>query len=157
MPARAAAVEVRPLAHADLDAALPLFAGYQRFYRAEPDDARNRAFLERLVEPSDLGVLLGAWQGSALSGIAGLYWTLSTVSAGDVVLMNDLYVDERFRGGGVARALIEAAAEVARARGAPTLRWFTEIDNRRAQALYERFEATRTAYFEYELRVAPDG
>ncbi len=157
MAAGAAGVDVRPLAHADLDAALPLFAAYQRFYRAEPDDRRNRAFLERLVGPSDLGLLLGAWVGGELAGVAGLYWTLSTVSARDVVLMNDLFVEERFRGAGVGRALIDAAADVARERGVAVLRWFTEIDNRTAQALYDRYDAQRTAYFEYELTVTADG
>ena len=49
----------------DLETALPLFAGYQRFYRAEPDDVRNRSFFRRFLEPSDDGLLLGAWSLSA--------------------------------------------------------------------------------------------
>ena len=31
--------------------------------------------------------------------------------------------------------------------------WQTALDNRRAQRLYERFDAERTAWFEYELQL----
>ena len=157
MAGGAGAVEVRPLAHSDLDAALPLFAGYQRFYRAEPDDARNRAFFARLVDPSERGLLLGAWVGGELGGFAGLYWTMSSVSATEVVLMNDLFVAEGFRGTGAGRALVDAALAVARSRGASALRWYTEVGNRTAQALYDRTGAVRSQWFEYELAVQADG
>ena len=152
-----AAVEVRPLVPAEIDTALPLFAGYQRFYGAEPDEARNRAFFSQLVEPSDRGLLLGGWVGGELAGFAGLYWTMSSVSATDVVLMNDLFVAEGFRGAGIARALVDAAAGIARERRASVLRWFTEQDNRTAQALYDRTGAARSAWFEYELPTPRDG
>ena len=152
-----AAVAVRPLAHADIEAALPLFAGYQRFYRATPDEARNRDFFARLLDPSERGLLLGAWIGEELAGFAGLYWTMSSVSATDVVLMNDLFVAEGFRGAGVARALVDAAAGIARERRASVLRWFTEQENTDAQALYDRTGAGRSAWFEYELRTSAGG
>jgi GNAT superfamily N-acetyltransferase len=73
------------------------------------------------------------------------------VSARDVVLLNDLFVVEDARGAGVGRKLIEATVEVARQRGAAKVRWWTELDNRRAQALYESTGASRSAWFEYEL------
>ena len=35
---------------------LPLIAGYQRFYKAEPDEARNRAHFARLLDDHDAGI-----------------------------------------------------------------------------------------------------
>jgi GNAT superfamily N-acetyltransferase len=143
---------VAPLAVEDLPAALPLIAGYQRFYGVErPDDGRNLAFFRRFIAPSDDGLLLGAWKDDRLVGFATLYWTFSSTHAAEVVVMNDLFVNDEVRGGGVGRALIEASVDVARTRGARHLEWLTAIDNRAAQRLYERMDAERSAWFGYEI------
>src|SRR5947208_9666856 len=118
-------IEVRPLRAEELDAALPLIAGYQRFYEAEPDDERNRRFFARFLEPSEDGLVLGAWVGDELVGFACLYWTFSSTRAAEVALMNDLFVAEGTRGKGVGLALIDAAAEASRARGMAHLEWLT--------------------------------
>jgi GNAT superfamily N-acetyltransferase len=146
-------VVVRPIRGDELAALLPLIAGYQRFYGVgAPDDERNAAFFARFVAPSDVGEILGAFgDDGAPAGYACLYWTFSSVSATEVVLLNDLYVVPGRRGGGVGRALIEAAVGVARTRGAARVRWWTAVDNRVAQRLYERTGAERSAWFEYEL------
>ena len=137
-----------------LEDLLPLIAGYQRFYGNDrPDDARNREFFGRFLDPSDHGSLLGAWQGEKPVGYAGLFWTFTSISAREVVLLNDLFVADNARGTGVGRALIAATVEIARERGAAKVRWWTELDNRRAQALYESTGASRSAWFEYELEV----
>jgi GNAT superfamily N-acetyltransferase len=49
-----------------------------------------------------------------------------------------LFVNEAARGKGVAQALIEQVAQVARARGAPKLYWLTHQTNARARRLYDR-------------------
>jgi GNAT superfamily N-acetyltransferase len=98
-------------------------------------------------------MLLGAWDGPGLVGHACLYWSFSSVRACETVVMNDLFVTDAARGGGVGLALIEASLEVARQRGAPGLEWMTELDNRRGQRLYERTGAERTSWFEYELKL----
>ena len=147
-------VDVSPATRDDLAAVLPLFAGYQRFYGQEaPDDERNRAFLERFLQPSDHGLLLVARQGGDVVGFANLYWTHSSVQAGDHALMNDLFVSDRARGGGIGRALIDACRAAARERGISRMSWSTALDNRTAQALYERTGAKRSAWFEYDLDV----
>ena len=135
-----------------LEQLLPLIAGYQRFYGADdPDDAHNREFFSRFIDPSEFGSVLGAWRGDKAVGYAGLFWTFTSVSARDVVLLNDLFVSGNARGAGIGRKLIEATVEIARERGAAKVRWWTEIDNRRAQALYDSTAASRSAWFEYEL------
>jgi GNAT superfamily N-acetyltransferase len=144
-----ARIDARALEHA-----LPLIADYQRFYGVEPDGARNAAFFRRFVDSDDQGTLLGARDaGGSLLGVACLHWRLDTVEAREVVCLHDLYVVPEARGTGAGRALLEAAAAVARARGAPSLVWSTAPDNTTAQRLYDATGATRSEWFEYDLSV----
>jgi GNAT superfamily N-acetyltransferase len=147
--------DIRPATTADLDHVLPLFAGYQAFYAGEARvDEHNRAFLSRFLAPGDAGLLLVARdEAGAAVGFANLYWTFSSVSATEHALLNDLFVAESARGTSVGHALIEAAARAARERGSTHLSWQTAVDNRQAQRLYERFDAERTIWFEYEIAV----
>jgi len=148
-------VRIAALVLAQMPQVLPLIAGYQIFYGAEPDHERNRKFFRRFIEPSPDGLLLGAWAGEELVGFACVYWTFSSINARDVALMSDLFVAEGHRGSGVGLALIDACVEAARKRGSRHLEWLTAVDNRRAQRLYGRIqEAERSAWFGYEMPVS---
>jgi GNAT superfamily N-acetyltransferase len=134
------------------EALVPMIAAYQGFYEAEDiRTERNREFFSRFIAPSDDGMLIGAWRGGRLLGYTCLYWHFSSTKAVETVLMNDLYVDAGARGEGVGRALIEAAAEVARERGSPILEWSTAPENATAQRLYDSTGAERSTWIEYEL------
>ncbi len=149
-----AEVEIAPIAPEKLEELLPLIAAYQRFYEVENiDDERNRTFFRRFLAPSEDGLIIGARSGGRLVGYACLYWHFSSLEACESVLMNDLFVDESARGQGVGRALIEAAAAVAREREVPFVEWSTAPDNETAQRLYDSTAAERTEWFSYELRV----
>jgi GNAT superfamily N-acetyltransferase len=147
-------VEIAPVSTEQFETLLPLIAAYQRFYEVEEiDEARNRSFFRRFLAPSEDGLLLGARRDGRLVGYACLYWHFSSLEATESVLMNDLYVVEAERGNGVGRGLIEAAAEVARERGAAYVEWSTAPDNKAAQRLYDSTGAERSEWFSYELRV----
>ena len=149
-------LRIEPIAEEQLETLLPMIAAYQDFYEAQgvPPE-HNREFFGRFVAPSEEGMLIGAWHGEELVGYACLYWHHSSTRAVDTVLMNDLYVDAASRGQGVGRALIEAAAAVARERSCPVLEWTTEPGNVTAQRLYDSTGARRLTWIEYELEVGP--
>jgi GNAT superfamily N-acetyltransferase len=144
---------VEALGEADYERVLPLIAGYQRFYLAEPDEERNRTFFRRFLAPSDDGLLLGAWKDGELVGFATLYWTFSSTHATEAALMNDLFVADGHRGEGIGLALIEASVAAARERGMRHLEWFTALDNETAQRLYDRTGAERSGWYSYEITI----
>ena len=145
---------VRPVQAQELDELLPLIAGYQKFYGAEPDVERNRRFFSRFVHPSDDGLLLGAWVEGRPAGFATLYWFFSSTKAAETVLMNDLFVREEVRGAGIGRALINAALDAARRRGAAHLEWYTAPDNLTAQRLYDSMPGAKNSTWRaYEIDV----
>src|SRR2546428_6117835 len=106
-----------------------------------------RDFLRGFIAPSDRGELIAAWDDGRVVGFANLYWTFSNVAAGPIVLLNDLFVVEAQRRAGIGRRLIEFSLRRAEERGASRLERRTELDNRVAQRLYEKFDAVRTVWF----------
>jgi GNAT superfamily N-acetyltransferase len=147
-----AEVDVRPVNAAELEEVLPLIEGYQRFYGAEPDLERNRRFFSRFLDPSEDGILLGAWVDGNAVGFATLYWFFSSTKTAETVLMNDLFVRDEIRGKGIGRALIQRALGEARRRGAAHLEWFTAPDNATAQRLYDSVPgAGRSTWYAYEI------
>ena len=148
-------IEVGTVREEEFETLLPLIAAYQRFYEVDdPDTDRNRAFFRRFIAPSEDGELLAARaEGGAILGYACLYWHFSSLEATDTVLMNDLFVVPEARGRGVGRALIEAAAAVARLRGAPWVEWSTAPDNHTAQRLYDSMTSEKSTWLEYEIDV----
>ncbi len=145
-------IRIAPVSEESFDEFLPLIADYQIFYGAEPDDDHNRAYFHSFLAPSAHGLLIGAWDGDRPVGFACLYFTGSSVIARQIVLLSDLLVVESHRGRRIGAALIEAALEVGRERGAAHVEWLTAVDNRRAQRLYESIPgAERFAWFGYEV------
>jgi ribosomal protein S18 acetylase RimI-like enzyme len=126
---------IRRASVADLDALVPLFDAYRVFYAQPSDPVRARDFLaERLANGES--ALLAAERGASTVGFAQLYPVFSSVRTARTWLLNDLFVVEGARRGGVARALLDAAAAFARERGAAGLMLETSRDNAPARALY---------------------
>jgi ribosomal protein S18 acetylase RimI-like enzyme len=136
----------------DLDTLVALFDGYRQFYGQPADLARARSFLaERFRQHESLILLARDGQGEGL-GFTQLYPLFSSVRTVRTYLLNDLFVSPSARRQGVAAALLNAAAEEARSRGAASLSLSTALDNAPAQALYESLGWRRDRQFcEYGL------
>jgi GNAT superfamily N-acetyltransferase len=149
---------ITTVTEADLPELLPLMRGYCDFYEVNPSDDALLAMSRILIADPDLeGMQLIARDGGGRAvGFATIFWTWSTLSAGRLGVMNDLFVAEDARGGGHADALIAECAERCRGRGATELGWQTAYTNLRAQAVYERVGARRDErWLDYSLDVAP--
>ena len=80
-------------------------------------------------------VLLAKREGTTV-GFVQLYPMFSSVRTAKTWILNDLYVEAGARRGGVARALLDAAAKFARDDGAAGISLETTQDNAAARALY---------------------
>jgi GNAT superfamily N-acetyltransferase len=148
-------VSISRVGEADLDELLPLVRGYCDFYGAAPADADLLALSRALIADSEHeGVqLIARDAGGRAVGFATVFWSWSTLSAARIGIMNDLFVAPEARGAGAAEALIEACRDEARRRGAVRIGWQTAVDNRRAQAVYERVGGRRAQWLDYSLDV----
>jgi ribosomal protein S18 acetylase RimI-like enzyme len=142
---RATAADTAGLAH--------LFDLYRRFYEQPADAALARRFIEERLERGE-SVIFVAEQVRKLIGFTQLYPTFCSVAAAPIFVLYDLFVAPEARRGGVARALMHAAAEHARQTGAARLELATARTNRPAQALYESLGWVRDdAFYHYSLSI----
>lgn len=129
---------MRPAEPADLDRLLPLFEGYRAFYKREPNEKGAREFLRQRLENVDSVILIAEDDGTGHAvGFVQLYPVFSSLRMSRALILNDLYVSEEHRRGGVARRLMEAARSFAEISGAASLSLETAEDNAKARALYE--------------------
>ena len=119
----------------DVDAIAPLFDRYRMFYQQPSDEVLAHRFIGERLQRGESVIFL-AEVGGKIVGFTQLFPVFSSVHAWYVFVLNDLYVDITARRLGVARALLQAATDFARADGAIRMELETDPDNLIAQALY---------------------
>jgi len=140
-------IEVSPLREDDQAAWEVLARAYKDFYETTVPDAGYDRTWRRLMEGSELFGRAARLNGEVV-GIVHYLFHANFWSPGACYLQ-DLYVDEKARGHGAARALIEEVARDANERGLPRLYWNTKQDNTLARALYDKVARYR-GFITYE-------
>ncbi len=116
-----------------------LWQAYLTFYDHPLPEATTAFTWARLMsQQSTLKARLAVTEGR-VAGFAIHQHHPSTWVEGDDCYLEDLFVDESRRGGGVGRALIDDLVALARAKGWHRLYWHTDEDNARARALYDSY------------------
>lgn len=145
-------VAVRRATPADRPALTALIRAYLEFYNApQPDDPRLQAFLDQLEADSTRGVQLVAEQDGRLVGFASLYATLDTMVTGEILVMNDLFVEPASRRRGIGDALFEGCRRYAREHGYLRLDWVTAHDNHLARRFYDQHGGTAGPWVAYSI------
>lgn len=133
-------VSIAPLERATLSPLLAMWRDYQCFYQvSDIDEQRNREHVEQIVANPALGRIHVAITDGAPAGFSTVYFTFASTRSCRVALLNDVYVVPERRRGGVGRALIEHALELARMEGVRYVRWSTAAGNVDAQRLYDTY------------------
>ena len=130
-----ATINVRLAAAPDLDQLADLFDQYRQFYQCSPDLGAARAWLAENIE-AGRSTIFAADNGYELLGFTQLYPALCSVDLADYFVLYDLFVVKAARRQGIARALMNAASDWAKAQGAARLDLETARDNYSGQALY---------------------
>ena len=128
---------IRSIRHEDRDAWLPLWQGYNAFYRNEPAEEVTETTFSRLCEGSDGFFGLVAEDGDGLVGLAHAVFHPATWTTGTYCYLEDLFVSREGRGTGTGRALIEGVYAEADQRNADRVYWHTQQYNAPARSLYD--------------------
>lgn len=131
-------IEIRAIENRDFDLWLALWNGYQRFYEVDIPEPVTQRTWTRLLDPGEPMHAAIAIAGGQAVGLAHSIYYRSTWTAVDDCYLQDLFVADAARGGGVGRALIEHVYADARRRGASRVHWLTHESNHNARQLYDR-------------------
>jgi GNAT superfamily N-acetyltransferase len=145
----ATAVVIRPVAEGDWNGWKKLWDGYLDFYREQLDEATSRFTFDRLTRREDQMFGFVAESGGDLTGLANALVHPSTWTTTCYCYLEDLFVDQKVRGGHIARELIEAVSTEATARGAAHMYWHTQQYNGAARSLYDQV-GRLTSFVVYE-------
>jgi len=91
-----------------------------------------------LLERPELGRILIATHGDEIAGVALVSFLFTLEHGGPAAWLDELYVDERWRGHGIGALLVEEAMRVAVERGCVALDLEVEEGHDAAARLYER-------------------
>ncbi|MNF39312.1 Acetyltransferase (GNAT) family protein [compost metagenome] len=141
-------LEIRPVGAADHAAWLPLWQGYQRFYKTEIAAETSAVTWQRFLDPAEPMHAALAWQDGKALGMVHWIFHRSCWATGDYCYLQDLFVAEGLRGGGIGRQLIEYVYAQARAAGASRVHWLTHETNEAAMRLYDDI-ADRPGFVQY--------
>ena len=104
---------------------------------AEPSDELMLASVERIMEGGDGEYLLGATApGGEPEAVCQIRFRCSVRKTAEDCWLEDLYVREAVRRGGLGRALVEAAVARVQARGCRRIELDVNEDNKAARGLY---------------------
>jgi AcrR family transcriptional regulator/ribosomal protein S18 acetylase RimI-like enzyme len=131
-----------------------LFDLYRQFYDQPSNPKLARRFIGNNLRKQRSIIFLAVDSEGRELGFTQLYPSWCSVAAAPLMTLYDLYVDQSARQRGVARALMAAAEKAAKKAKACRIDLETEINNHRAQALYEDLGYQREVeFFKYSLEL----
>ncbi len=141
-------IEIRPATAADHAAWLPLWRGYQAFYKVDLPEATTQTTWARLLDPAEPMHLALAEIDGRVVGMVHFIEHRSCWSALNSLYLQDLFTAPEVRGKGVGRALIEHVYAQAPRLGAAKVHWLTHESNTDAMFLYNQV-AEKPGFVQY--------
>jgi GNAT superfamily N-acetyltransferase len=145
---------VRAIERSDRARWAPLWRAYLDFYRAPWSDEVANATFARIFDPLEPVHALVAERDDALIGFTHYLFQRSTWLLSPQCYLQDLYVGEAARTGGVGRALIAGVVEASKQAGAVRVFWNTHETNAVARRLYDKV-AERSGFIQYRIDPLP--
>lgn len=139
---------IEPLSPGDHAAWLPLWRGYQSFYKVEIPPEVSEVTWQRLNDRAEPMAGALAWSGASAVGLVHHIRHRSCWTTDDYCYLQDLFVAPEARGTGVGRQLIEYVYARAREQGLNRVYWLTHETNAEAMQLYDRI-ADRSGFVQY--------
>lgn len=141
-------ISLRFLEQEDYAAWLPLWKGYQTFYKTDIPEEATACTWERFHDVNEPVYAIGAFLDRKMVGMVHYLFHRSTWTTGNYCYLQDLFTNEDARGKGVGRTLIEEVYSEAEKSGASRVYWLTQEGNSVARVLYDKV-ATSSGFVQY--------
>jgi GNAT superfamily N-acetyltransferase len=141
-------MKIRMALESDFAQWLPLWQGYQVFYKTNIAQATTDTTWSRFLDSTEpMHCAVAEYEGK-LVGMVHYIQHRSCWTTGDYIYLQDLFVDPNLRGKGFGRALIEHVYSAAAHSGASRVWWLTHESNEDAMKLYDRI-ADKSGFTQY--------
>lgn len=138
-------VVIRPAQHKDIDAMVELISllfTVEEDFSADMD--KQRYGLEMFFKYPAGRSLIVAEQQQKVIGMCSTQLLISTAAGGWKALIEDVVVDERFRGQGIGKKLLDALAEWAERQGVRRMDLLADCNNAAGLTFYDQLQWQRT-------------
>jgi GNAT superfamily N-acetyltransferase len=146
-------LEIRDAGKDDEAGWLHLWNLYLEFYNVALDEVVTSATWARILDPASPLAMRVAVMDGELAGFAIHLAHPSTWVAGHDCYLEDLFLDQHFRGQGIGRALIDDLIAICQQKGWERLYWHTDENNQTARKLYDSYVKS-DGHVRYRMRVA---
>ncbi|MDM8527331.1 GNAT family N-acetyltransferase [Anaerolineales bacterium HSG24] len=134
--------EIRPAVPADVPQILRFIKALAEYEKLSHEVVATEALLhEGLFGPRPTAEAMLAYQSDQPAGFVLFFHSFSTFTGRPSLYLEDLYVDEAFRGHGLGRLLLVHLAKIAQKRGCGRFEWSVLDWNKPTIAFYESLEA----------------
>lgn len=141
-------MNIRMARESDFAQWLPLWQGYQTFYKTSIAEHVTAKTWARFLDPTEPMHCAVAELDGTLVGMVHYIYHRSCWTEGDYVYLQDLFAAPQWRGKGIGRALIEHVYAAAREANAARVWWLTHESNAQAMLLYDRI-ADKSGFVQY--------
>jgi ribosomal protein S18 acetylase RimI-like enzyme len=131
-------MKTRKASLTDIEHVSRLFDAYRIFYKKESDIQGAKKFLLERVENKESEIFVAENDNNQLVGFVQLYPIFSSTRMKRLWLLNDLYVNENYRGQGISVLLIDAAKKLCKESNACGLVLETAKSNEVGNKLYPK-------------------
>ncbi|UAL50445.1 MULTISPECIES: GNAT family N-acetyltransferase [Metabacillus] len=121
------------------------------FYQCPKPPEHKIHQLIKTLQQEEKGIQFLAEENGKAVGFATLYFTYSTTRAEPITIMNDLYVQEAYRGSKAAEKLFKSCQTYSKQHQYAAMTWETARDNARAQRFYEKMGGRKGDFLTYSI------
>lgn len=129
---------IRKATVADLNHVAELFDEYRVFYDKKPDIEKAKSFIADRLKLEDSVIFLAETDEKKIAGFVQLYPLFSSTRMQRLWLLNDLFIDQKYRGKGLSKQLIEVSKELCKQTNSCGLILETAKTNAVGNALYPK-------------------
>jgi GNAT superfamily N-acetyltransferase len=142
---------IRAVRSEDFEMWLTLWEGYNSFYKRSISQEVTQTTWKRFLDADEPVHALVAEIDGEVVGFTAYLFHRHTAMIHDVCYLQDLFTNEKFRGRGIAKTLIQAVSDRAKENGSVQVYWMTHESNETARALYDKV-AKHSGFIVYSKR-----
>ncbi len=131
-------MKIRAVKSQDFETWLPLWEGYNSFYKRSISQDVTQKTWKRFLDPDEPVYALVAEIDGEVAAFTAYLFHRHTAMVSDVCYLQDLFTKEKFRGRGIGKSLIQAVSDRAKENGLIQVYWMTHESNETARALYDK-------------------